>query len=48
MIDDEDFVLFGMLLWYEPLQEPMQVQFQVLMKRSNSLNDPVCSLTCSV
>ena len=44
MIDDEDFVLFGVLVWYEPLQG----RFQVIMERSNSLNGPVCSLTRSV
>ena len=48
MIGDKDFVLFGVLVWYEPLQEPLQVRFQVLMKISISLNDPICSLICSV
>ena len=48
MMSDEDFVLFGVLVWYEPLQEPLQVRFQVLMKISISLNDPICSLICSV
>ena len=48
MMSNEDFVLFGMLVWYESLQESLQVRFQVLMKRTNSLNDPVCSLTRSV
>ena len=33
MICDEDFVLFGVLEWYEPLQEPLQVRFQVPIKK---------------
>ena len=44
MMGNEDFVLFGVLVWYELVQESLQVRFQVLIKRSNSLNDPVCSL----
>ena len=36
MMGDEDFILFGMLVWYELLQESLQVRFQVLMKRGNS------------
>ena len=48
MIGDEDFVLFGVLEWYEPFQEPLQVRFQVSMKKSDFLNDPVGSLTCLV
>ena len=27
MIDDKGSVLFGVLVWYEPLQEPLQVRF---------------------
>ena len=45
---DDDLVFVGVLVWYEPLQKPLPVWFQVLKKRSNFLNDPICSLICSV